>query len=91
MPDGDRLLAERGGVGAEPAGALQGDRLGVEGARQHHGPVEPDELPASRAQPGMSPSIEPSARRMRVQAMAKLATWLLLMATPDVWPSPRGW
>ena len=44
--DGDRLLAERGGVGAEPAGALQGDRPRVEGPGEYHGPVEPDELPA---------------------------------------------
>jgi hypothetical protein len=41
--DRDRLLAEGGAVGAEPSGALQRDRLGVEGTGQHHGPVERDE------------------------------------------------
>ena len=35
-----RLLPERDGVGAEPPGALQRDRLEVEGTGQDHGPVE---------------------------------------------------
>ena len=38
--DRDRLLAERHGICAEPAGALQRDRLQVEGARQHHRAIE---------------------------------------------------
>nr|CUV59434.1 exported protein of unknown function [Ralstonia solanacearum] len=36
----DRLLADRRGKGAELAGALQRDGLGVERARQHHGAIQ---------------------------------------------------
>jgi len=42
--DRDRFLAERGGVGAEPAGALQRDRLVIEGAGAHHRAIERDQL-----------------------------------------------
>jgi hypothetical protein len=45
-PDGDRLLAERRGKGAEPPGSLQRHRLGVETPRQHHPAVERDQLVA---------------------------------------------
>ena len=38
------LVAEAGGVGAELAGALQVDGLGVERAHQHHQPVHAHEL-----------------------------------------------
>ena len=41
-PDGHRLLTQRRGKGAEPAGPLKGDRLGIEAASQHHRPVEGD-------------------------------------------------
>ena len=39
----DRLLAQQGRESAELAGALQGDRLGVVGAHQHHPAVERDQ------------------------------------------------
>ena len=41
--DRHRLLAERYGIGPEPAGALQRHGLQIEGARQHHRPIKPDE------------------------------------------------
>ena len=44
--DRHRLLAERRGEGAEPAGALQRHRLGVEAPRQHHRAIERDQLGA---------------------------------------------
>jgi len=41
--DRHRFLPQRRGKGAEPAGALQRHRLGVEAARQHHRAVERDQ------------------------------------------------
>ena len=41
--DHHRLLAKRRGEGAEPPGALQRDRLGVEGSGHNHGPIQPDQ------------------------------------------------
>src|ERR1051326_5515815 len=39
-PNRHPLLPERGGIGAEPAGTLQGNGLGIEGPRQDHGTIE---------------------------------------------------
>jgi hypothetical protein len=44
LADRDCFLAKRGRIGAKPTGALQGDRLGVERARQYYGAIELDEL-----------------------------------------------
>ncbi len=38
--DADRFLADTGRIGAEPSRALQGDGLGIERPRPHHGAVE---------------------------------------------------
>ena len=45
-PDGYRLLAQCRGKSAEPTGPLQRDRLCIEGARQHHRPIERRQLGA---------------------------------------------
>ena len=45
-PDSHRLLTQCRGKGAEPARSLQGHRLGIKGARQHHRPVERRQLGA---------------------------------------------
>src|SRR4029077_15832381 len=38
-PDGHRLLTQRRGKGAQPTRSLQGDCLGIKGARQYHSAV----------------------------------------------------
>ena len=42
-PDADGLLTDRGGERAELSGSLQSNRLGVEGPRQGHGAMEPQQ------------------------------------------------
>jgi hypothetical protein len=43
-PDGDCFLAQCRSKGAETSGALQRHRLGIEAPRQHHRPVERNQL-----------------------------------------------
>jgi hypothetical protein len=85
-PDRDRLLAERNGVSAKPASALQCNSLSVKETQQHHGLIQPDKQLGIGGEGGEGAVYRAVWRKVIPSAHLKARYYGEFFACPFYWP-----